>query len=658
MPDNLRHRWQARRRAPLVALLLANLLLLGLVPAGATASALAALAPIETAPGDLITLRASGEEAATFIPPPAELDGPRLASTQFAVTYDGFTPQAQAAFQYAVDIWSAQLTSPVTIRVQAHWTPLDTGVLGQAGASYTTRNFSGAPVANTWYPAALANKLAGTDLFPSNDDITAYFNSDYASSWYFGTGSTPAGKLNFASVVLHELGHGLGFAGTMSVSSGQGRWGSGSSPIVYDRFAVDSSNRSLINTAIYPNPSSALGSALQSGAVRFSGPNATAAAGGTAPRLYAPSSWQSGSSFSHLDEATYPAGNANALMTPAIANGETIYAPGPIALGVLTDLGWNTSAPPSPSPSPSLSPSPSPSQQAQLTLVGGNMQRSPAGTGSGPFTYSLGTTVTLTPQTPGGQTFTGWTVDGAPRGWDTPLTLTMNGNHTVQANFAPTTTFSDVGSDRADYAAIVALASRRTIRGYADGSYGPDDGVQRAQMAALIARATSAGPGTPPTTLTPPNCVVAGSWDCEVWGTGFQDQGGLDPSLWRNVGTLQHYGVAFGYDGTACDDRGVSSPCYGPTEAVSYAQTITFITRMMKAKGYWVAQPNAPLPYSGVPAPHAEDIRTFAYYTGGVPALPDDWNAGATRGWFAQALWAALNDYWGTDAPGNGGYVP
>jgi S-layer homology domain len=626
---------QRRWPTPIIALLLSSLLLLGLVPAGVTARVHSSAATSEMAPGDLIPLRASGEEADTFVPPPAALDGPRLASTQFAVTYDGFTPQAQAAFQYAVDIWSAQLTSPVTIRVQAHWTSLDPGVLGQAGASYYMRNFSGAPVSNTWYPAALANKLAGTDLVSNDDDIEAYFNSDYASSWYFGTDTTPSGKLNFTSVVLHELGHGLGFSGSMTVASGKGSWGSLGSATIYDRFAVDGVGQSLLNTSLYPNPSAALASALQGGAVRFSATNANAAEGGTAPRLYAPNTWQPGSSFSHLDEATYPAGNANALMTPALANGETIYAPGSIMLGVLTDLGWSTSSSPPPSPSPS--PSGPPSQQVQLTLSGGNIQRSPAGTGGGPFTYNLGTTVTLIPQAPGGQTFTGWVVDGVSKGWDIPLTITMNGNHTVQALFAPTTTFSDVGSGRADYAAIVALASRGTIRGYANGSFGPDDGVQRAQMAALIARAVG--------------------WDQEDWGNPFTDSGGIDPNLWRNVGTLQHYGVAFGYDGAACDDRGVPSPCYGPTEAVSYAQTIAFITRAMIAKGYWVAQPNAPLPYSGVPGPHAEDVRTFAYYTGGIPALPDDWNAGATRGWFAQALWVALNDYWGTDAPGNGGYV-
>jgi hypothetical protein len=133
------------------------------------------------------------------------------------------------------------------------------------------------------------------------------------------------------------------------------------------------------------------------------------------------------------------------------------------------------------------------------------------------------------------------------------------------------------------------------------------------------------------------------------------------PHLWRNAGTLQHYGVALGYAFGDYAIKGRAFPCYGPSDPVTYAQTITFIVRMMKVKGYWLAQPTAPLPYANVPGPHQEDVRTFAFYTqglGGIPAPPADWNGGASRGWFALALWQALDSYWGSDRPGAGGYVP
>ena len=63
-----------------------------------------------------------------------ELDGE---TATFDVAYDGFSPEARAAFQRAVDIWATQLTSPVTIQVRATWKLLGPGVLGSAGPVYT-----------------------------------------------------------------------------------------------------------------------------------------------------------------------------------------------------------------------------------------------------------------------------------------------------------------------------------------------------------------------------------------------------------------------------------------------------------------------------------------------------------------------------------------
>ncbi|MFN8539831.1 MAG: choice-of-anchor Q domain-containing protein [Thermomicrobiales bacterium] len=282
---------------------------------------------------------------------------------------------------------------------------------------------------------------------------------------------------------------------------------------------------------------------------------------------------------------------------------------------------------------------------------GGTIARAPDGIGEGPFDYDLDATVTLTAIPNGGSTFVGWMVDGVYRGWANALTITMGANHTVQATFAPTKTFTaDVPGDHPNAEAITELASRGNILGYDSTHYGPDDGVQRAQMAVLIARATPNGPGTPTNgTLTPPACTVANTWDCEDWGNTFTDRSGVPASLWRAAGTLQHYGVAFGYTAQDCANKGRTFPCYGPTDSVSYAQTIAFIARAMIAKGYWVAQPNAPLPGGNVPGVLATPIRTFAYYTGGIPNAPADWNAEASRGWFAEALWAALDTYWGTD---------
>jgi len=288
-----------------------------------------------------IILRAEETNAFTKVSPPVSFTAePEIQNSTINVTYNGFTPEARAAFEYAVDIWESLIESPVPIEVVANWTPLGSGILGSAGPNYLTRDFSGAPTANTWYAAALANKLAGTDLYTSQTDITANFNSNF-SNWYLGTdANTPAGQYDFVSVVLHELGHGLGFLGSMWVDGDQGSWGYDTYPEIYDRFAVNGSDQSLIDTTLFPNPSAALASQLQSDNLFFNGSNAVAGNNGNQPKLYAPETWQPGSSYSHLDEATYTAGNINSLMTPGINTAEAIHNPGPITLGMFKDTGW------------------------------------------------------------------------------------------------------------------------------------------------------------------------------------------------------------------------------------------------------------------------------------------------------------------------------
>src|SRR5262249_8368024 len=133
------------------------------------------------------------------------------------------------AFAYAAGIWGGQLVSAVPIVVDAEMTSLPctntSAVLGSAGAASLHRNFPGAPIANTWYPQALANKLAGVDVNPGTSDISADFNSavgttcPFPSTWYYGFDANPGSQIDFIAIVLHELGHGLGFA-TPVASSG------------------------------------------------------------------------------------------------------------------------------------------------------------------------------------------------------------------------------------------------------------------------------------------------------------------------------------------------------------------------------------------------------------------------------------------------------
>lgn len=276
-------------------------------------------------------------------------------AANITVTYTGFTPQAQAAFQFAIDIWKSQLNSPVPIHVDAQWTKLASGVLGSAGATTVARNFSGALQADVWYPIALAEKIAGQDLNgEGNAEISANFSN--AINWYYGTdGKTPTGRYDLVSVVLHELCHGLGFvAGTdYDDSTNFGEYGfsavqgGAALPYTFATFIENEAGQRLTDARLFTNPSAGLGTEFTSGGLYFDSPLAArvnTTPGDKRPKLYAPATFNGGSSISHLDETTYPAGTINSLMTYAIGAKESIHDPGPLVRAMFDEMGWFVTA--------------------------------------------------------------------------------------------------------------------------------------------------------------------------------------------------------------------------------------------------------------------------------------------------------------------------
>lgn len=262
------------------------------------------------------------------------------------VDYNDFTPQAQAAFQRAIDIWSNILKSNVTIRVQAFYQPLGPSVLGSATAADYNRNFPGAIKANTWYPIALAEKIAGRDLNSVREyDITCRFSNEV--QWYFGRLTPAVGQFDFESVVLHELCHGLGFIGSMTENStnSTASYGFGTNtPFIFDTFAETRAELRLTDTTSFKNNTRELRSELLSNDLFFGSRIATLANNNSRPKLFAPNQWNAGSSFSHLDDNTYAAGNENSLMTSSAGLREKNLDPGPITRNMFIDMGWRRTA--------------------------------------------------------------------------------------------------------------------------------------------------------------------------------------------------------------------------------------------------------------------------------------------------------------------------
>lgn len=283
---------------------------------------------------------------------------PTVSTSEFIITYEVPPPaNVKAVFEQAAATWANFLKSDIPIRIYVKWRPLATGILGSAGAYSSVRNFVGANKLNTWYPIALAEKMAHINLNGTDSDIVATFNSDYPD-WFIGTNGVPTNKqIDLYSVALHEMGHGLGFIGQIqaditsnSTSSATAGYGY---PGIFDQFIFDNKNKLLVDTLTYQNNSNQLFKQIISDSLYLNSASILRNNAGNSARLYAPKPTQispknplgymEGSSVYHVDQNTYPPGNINALMTPQIAPGEITAQLGPIVKGIFNDIGWYSS---------------------------------------------------------------------------------------------------------------------------------------------------------------------------------------------------------------------------------------------------------------------------------------------------------------------------
>lgn len=299
-------------------------------------------------PGIPDTCYARPEVVHTRVLPPAAFlaHRPAAGKATIIVTYKDFTPEAQAAFQYAVDIWQSLLVSNVPIRINATWEPLRANVLGSAGPSnvYGLTGY-GERISNSLYPTALVEKLVGQNINGNDADINASFSSTF--NWYLGTdGNVPAGQYDLVSVVLHELGHGLGFLTAKGYDVDSKIGSLSTPPSIYADFMENGAGLSVADTRVFTNPSVELGTAFTTNDLYFDSPLTRAANNGERARLYAPAPelYRPGSSISHLDDNTYGPGDPNSLMSPTFSSGEAIHSPGPITLAMFNDMGWFNTA--------------------------------------------------------------------------------------------------------------------------------------------------------------------------------------------------------------------------------------------------------------------------------------------------------------------------
>lgn len=268
---------------------------------------------------------------------------------EFRLCFESDTPgTVQQLAADAVDrwAWALDLEGP-TVEIDLHWLPFGSAqTLAAAGPGRFVVD-DRLPLADTRYPVALANHLLLEDHTPrevcdlgQDPEIVVLVNSAAGGLeplWHTGPLPVPSDRIDLASVLTHEIGHGLGFIGSAEADTdGTLAWpGDRGAPFVFDRFAVWCPDAVEVCSEPVPVSIGDVGR-LTSNALWFD-------ADDTTWKLFAPAEWNRGSSFAHLDETHYS--DENALMTPQLAPGEARRTVDQAALAIVDRLGYPASAP-------------------------------------------------------------------------------------------------------------------------------------------------------------------------------------------------------------------------------------------------------------------------------------------------------------------------
>ncbi|MBK8808809.1 MAG: T9SS type A sorting domain-containing protein [Bacteroidales bacterium] len=260
----------------------------------------------------------------------------------FKPSYYGVPDSVITAINTAFVIWEDYIYSDIPITTNVFWNTLDNTVLASAQPTLFYENIDNALLPNTLYPKALAEKILSKELDnPNHADIIIFINKNI--NWYIKSDTAcPIGKQDLITILLHEIAHGLGLLGSFEYDKTTNQIALPISPSVYDSFLQTNKQKSITKN-INQISKDSLFSIFTSDSVYWSGKYAFLANGGVKPKMYAPKQFDDNSSIYHLDENTYPAGSAHALLTPSFSDTEKeIYrTPDRLLLGILADMGWN-----------------------------------------------------------------------------------------------------------------------------------------------------------------------------------------------------------------------------------------------------------------------------------------------------------------------------
>jgi hypothetical protein len=272
--------------------------------------------------------------------------------------------------------WTLEQVDAVSDSV-AEWTRLINNIaarriaLDYAWVSFTGNTLGGATSnraydGNNSFTMTELTWKAGYNLPSTWDGLVRYdISAAGTEAWHFGSAATPNDKIDFRSVVTHEMGHLMGFystykrtvsdpdGGTVTLNQfGTDAWYNDGwyweprGLSAWDRNLIDlSGNRPELGTLDqeYPVPTAF---DVEGNPAYWDGADAIAYNGGELVEIYAPSNYAPGSSLSHLNGENDPV-YENSLMDPYTSFGESPRTVSGLELAMMKDMGWDVIPEPS-----------------------------------------------------------------------------------------------------------------------------------------------------------------------------------------------------------------------------------------------------------------------------------------------------------------------
>lgn len=216
------------------------------------------------------------------------------------------------------------------------------GNLASAGSQLTLAG--GAPSGFNIGEVVRTKLQSGVDLNGSNADGSVDIN--FGQAWQLDPiASVGSHQFDFYSTVFHEFTHALGFASLIN-QDGSGLF-SGNHWGAFDQFLTDKDGNPVITAGTFATnsvwTSASVGGTSPGAGLFFNGANAVAANGGQLVGLYSPTTWDEGSSASHID--TDNPAYAGMMMLHAVSTGSAARTFSPVEVGIMQDLGYTLAAP-------------------------------------------------------------------------------------------------------------------------------------------------------------------------------------------------------------------------------------------------------------------------------------------------------------------------